>query len=192
MEAKKQGAGEEDLSMEEILQSIRRIIADEEDPSKDQAAAAAPDASPTPAPTAPATPEPSDVLELTDMIAEEPITSTDVLGQIDAMFAPEPAPVAAAAEPAPTAAHPTVDNTDALLSGIAEQAALSSLSKLSMPDAPLSGYTPSPSPGFRSGNTVEDMVAEMLRPMMKTWLDTNLPGIVERIVEREVVRLTRR
>jgi cell pole-organizing protein PopZ len=36
------------------------------------------------------------------------------------------------------------------------------------------------------------MVKEMLRPMLKEWLDRNLPPMVERIVEREIVRLTRR
>ena len=32
----------------------------------------------------------------------------------------------------------------------------------------------------------------MLRPMLKEWLDRNLPPMVERFVEREIVRLTRR
>lgn len=32
----------------------------------------------------------------------------------------------------------------------------------------------------------------MLRPMLKDWLDTNLPPMVERYVEREIARLTRR
>ena len=33
---------------------------------------------------------------------------------------------------------------------------------------------------------------ETLRPMLKEWLDQNLPQLVERYVEREIVRLTRR
>jgi hypothetical protein len=32
----------------------------------------------------------------------------------------------------------------------------------------------------------------MLRPMLKEWLDQNLPPMVERYVEREISRLTRR
>ena len=36
------------------------------------------------------------------------------------------------------------------------------------------------------------LVKEMLRPMLKEWLDRNLPPMVERYVEREIVRLTRR
>ena len=43
-----------------------------------------------------------------------------------------------------------------------------------------------------TGKTIEELVKEMLRPMLKDWLDRNLPAIVERYVEREVVRLTRR
>ncbi|MEJ0009072.1 MAG: DUF2497 domain-containing protein [Alphaproteobacteria bacterium] len=46
-------------------------------------------------------------------------------------------------------------------------------------------------PVFRSGNTVEDLVLEVLRPMLKQWLDANLTGIVERLVEREIRKLTR-
>ena len=44
----------------------------------------------------------------------------------------------------------------------------------------------------QNARTLEDLVKEMLRPMLKDWLDRNLPGVVERYVEREIVRLTRR
>lgn len=37
-----------------------------------------------------------------------------------------------------------------------------------------------------SGNPIENMVSEMMRPMIKEWIDTNLPGIVERKVEAEI------
>ncbi|CAN5857221.1 PopZ family protein [soil metagenome] len=43
-----------------------------------------------------------------------------------------------------------------------------------------------------NGKTVEDLVKEMLRPMLQEWLDRNLPPMVERYVEGEIVRLTRR
>lgn len=39
--------------------------------------------------------------------------------------------------------------------------------------------------------TLEGMVREMLRPMLKEWLDENLPSIVEKMVEREIERLSR-
>lgn len=42
-----------------------------------------------------------------------------------------------------------------------------------------------------TGNTLEDLVRELLKPMLREWLDANLPGVVERIVTREVERITR-
>jgi len=220
------GSGEEDLSMEEILQSIRKIIAeDDSEPKK----------------AAPIEPEDTDVLELTEMVTEdgsvvslkseekpvEPVKDeapADVLNSIDQALAPEkppekpvePAKVSSpqddidamfAAIPAtpevipeavapPTPAAPVakslpVETTDSLLSDEASHAAVSSIQKLKAAEPELPPLHVSPSPLFRSGNTVEDMVADMLRPMMKSWLDANLPQIVERIVEREVKKLTK-
>jgi len=42
-----------------------------------------------------------------------------------------------------------------------------------------------------SGVTLEDMMREMLRPMLKEWLDENLPSVVERMVEKEIARISR-
>ncbi|MCC3859794.1 DUF2497 domain-containing protein [Emcibacteraceae bacterium Y4] len=42
-----------------------------------------------------------------------------------------------------------------------------------------------------SGNTLEDLVRELLRPMVKQWLDENLPDIAERMVAKEIARLAR-
>jgi hypothetical protein len=39
--------------------------------------------------------------------------------------------------------------------------------------------------------TVEDLMKEMLRPMLKAWLDDNLPSLVERLVRAEIERVTR-
>jgi cell pole-organizing protein PopZ len=44
-------------------------------------------------------------------------------------------------------------------------------------------------PAFKSGETVEDIVAQMLKPMMKDWLDNNLPKLVNQIVEREIAKI---
>jgi len=41
-------------------------------------------------------------------------------------------------------------------------------------------------------NTLEGLVREMLRPMMKEWLDSKLPELVERLVEKEIARITGR
>lgn len=39
--------------------------------------------------------------------------------------------------------------------------------------------------------TVEAMIRDMLRPMLKDWLDENLPALVERMVEKEIARISR-
>lgn len=211
MEAKKQGAGEEDLSMEEILQSIRRIIADDNDGGKPQAE-----------PVAVA----SDILELTDMIEEDgsitdlkavksadvvkevekPVEKSsekpvDVLNNIDAALAKEVVANAEKSDPIVSGKPENIEkkvekmsapDNDILLSKDAADTALSALSKLNVPEELPPERPTTPSPVFRSGTSVEDMVAEMIRPMLKDWLDVNLPIIVERIVEREVTRLSRR
>lgn len=42
-----------------------------------------------------------------------------------------------------------------------------------------------------SGLTIEAMMREMLRPMLKEWLDEHLPAVVERMVEKEISRISR-
>jgi cell pole-organizing protein PopZ len=42
-----------------------------------------------------------------------------------------------------------------------------------------------------SGNTLEDLVRELLKPMLRSWLDDNLPPLVERMVAKEIARLAR-
>jgi cell pole-organizing protein PopZ len=45
----------------------------------------------------------------------------------------------------------------------------------------------------RSGETsLEGMTRDLLRPMLKDWLDTHLPPIVEAMVEREIMRITKK
>lgn len=82
-----------------------------------------------------------------------------------------------------------------LIDGSAAGAAADAFSRLSLA---VQESVPTPAatdPGMLIGGkqqTVEDLVKDMLRPMLKDWLDRNLPGVVERYVEREIVRLTRR
>jgi uncharacterized protein len=42
-----------------------------------------------------------------------------------------------------------------------------------------------------SSVTLEGLMREMLRPMLKEWLDENLPAVVERMVEKEIARISR-
>lgn len=43
----------------------------------------------------------------------------------------------------------------------------------------------------QNARTIEDLIQEMLRPMLKGWLDDNLPQIVERMVRAEIERVSR-
>ncbi|MDB5513047.1 MAG: hypothetical protein JWR08_2530 [Enterovirga sp.] len=43
----------------------------------------------------------------------------------------------------------------------------------------------------RNARTLEDLVKELLKPMLKTWLDDNLPPLVERLVRAEIERVAR-
>lgn len=42
-----------------------------------------------------------------------------------------------------------------------------------------------------AGLTIEQLMRDMLRPMLKDWLDENLPAMVERIVAEEIARAAR-
>lgn len=44
----------------------------------------------------------------------------------------------------------------------------------------------------RSTPTLEDLARDLMRPVIKEWLDQNLAGIVERMVQEEIERVTRR
>jgi hypothetical protein len=192
---------DQDQSMEEILQSIKRIIAEEGTPTAG-----------------------SDVLELTDMIddsvpaippgMEEPAAPLATMSIEEIMAAPlssggsfespplpkpepaakpEPAPVAFTPPLAPAPQpEPAPAKEEALVSDSTLNSAAAALSALkNIPDAPLPSFTPS-NVGFRSGTTVEDLVLEALKPMLKEWLDANLTGITERLVEKEVRKLSNR
>ena len=39
--------------------------------------------------------------------------------------------------------------------------------------------------------TLEEIVRAEMRPILKAWLDENLPPLVERLVQREIKRITR-
>ncbi|MDQ4420287.1 DUF2497 domain-containing protein [Sphingobium sp. DEHP117] len=58
--------------------------------------------------------------------------------------------------------------------------------------AALSSLMIKPSEPEAAENTLEGLVREMLRPMMKDWLDANLPRLVEGMVAKEIARITGR
>ncbi len=183
---------DQDQSMEDILQSIKRIIAEEGDPV---------------APPPPA----EDVLDLTEMLADEsstkpaekPAATSDmsleeIMAAPVASMMPEtetpklPEPEAAVipmpeSDPVPMQSFAADEGLMSEATRVASMAALAALNETSM-------VPPSAAPStiaFRSGTTVEDLVRESLRPMLREWIDSHLPGIVETLVEREIRKLTR-
>lgn len=180
-------------TMEEILASIRRIISEDDAPAETAPAA---EAAPEPTPE----PEPAPVVEAPVEVEEEVLELTEpyeppaaeAIGDLDVADA-APFPVEPTPEPAPEPAAPAEPELDALVGETAAASAASAFAGLAAtiqkPDA---APTPStPDMGFMSGNTVEAMVRDMLRPMLKEWLDANLPGIVEAQVRKEVERIAR-
>ncbi len=190
------------MSMEEILQSIRKIIA-EDDPNAKKPAEAKPNGQEPMAEAKKNEVPGSDVLELTEMLKEDgtvvsvapeaakPAAAGDVLSAIDTALAPEAAKPGQPPAVAPAPAPAPVSAGEALLSPEAAALAAASLEKLHRAETEPPPVVTTPAPSFRSGLTIEDMVEQMLRPLMKSWLDVNLPPIVERIVEREVKKLTK-
>lgn len=169
-------------SMEEILASIRRII------SEDGATV-----EPTPAdPNAEPAPEPAPMIDMAQMDAEPPVLELveEVLedGSVENIvpqqdYQPEPVIVTAP----PPEALPR-DNSR-LLSDTAAQASANALNNLSRL---VGGNININSQPIGAGHkTLESMVAELLRPILKDWLDRNLPAIVERIVQKEIQKITR-
>lgn len=177
--------------MEEILASIRRIIADDDDPSASHA-----DKSSHPA-------HPDDVLDLADM----PDTRVHVSDALEIE-----APDLSFRQPPE---QPKRGAANGLAAHVSPQFRVTTPS----PDAgsetgPAPGRYPgqqaeslvstettaSVSQAFnilshtilaQNARTLEDLVREMLKPMLKVWLDDNLPPLVERLVRAEIERVAR-
>jgi cell pole-organizing protein PopZ len=180
-----------DPSMDDILASIRKIISDDE--ARAQASVQHPG---RPAVTPSGGPRLNaggdDVLLLTDLI-EEPKPGAAGDAAPPPIPLPRIDPVRAAEMPQPSFEP---DRSDAgLIGGGAAASASSAFSRLSqaVDDSVARSAAPEPGPMVgNNGKTVEELVKETLRPMLKEWLDRNLPTLVERYVEREIARLTRR
>jgi cell pole-organizing protein PopZ len=188
-------------SMEDILASIKRIIAEDSEavgaraPRLRKEAMAAVAASPViaavreeePAPIeAPAPEEVEPPVEVEASAPAEipsPEISNDVLELTspmpEAATAKEPAAVPAAAKPIPLNGAAT----DGLLSNPAAQASRNAFAALTQLQV-----------RSETGqeNTLEGLVSDMLRPMLREWLDRELPALVERLVSAEVARLSGR
>jgi hypothetical protein len=177
--------GQHEPSMEEILASIRRIIAEDgETPAETPAAAA---------PAAPAQ-RPEEILELTDVVDEEgtvvvPPAAAAPAAKPPPRVEPEPPPPPPPPPPAPPPLR-MPEGDDRLVSGGAAAASVAALSQLATAGAP-PRERQSDMPLGAAGKTLEELVRELLRPLLKEWLDTNLPPLVERVVQEEIRRMAR-
>lgn len=174
-------------SMEEILASIRRIIAD--DSNAQSATAPKPGAeAEQPVNTVlvsgeDAPPAEADVLELTQPVAAGPafkaVRGSDLMFREEQRRSPEPAPIAAPAPVQVAAPQEHAMRDQDLLSP-------SSTAAVSAAFNALAGTVLT-----EHARSLEDIVREMLRPMLKQWLEENLPGLVERLVRAEIDRVSR-
>ena len=188
--------------MEEILASIRRIIADDQEGGK-SAAPSAPSASlqqparaaPTPPPPAPPPPPrmEEEVLDLAEFATAVPRGPSldldhDDVGYRDATeidfdsLAVDEEPPPAPPPGRPRAPEPLFEPEplrERLISNSTDTTVTTSFNMLAHTVL------------TQNARTLEDLVKDMLRPMLKGWLDENLPGLVERLVRAEIERVTR-
>jgi cell pole-organizing protein PopZ len=202
--------------MEEILASIRRIIADDDaakapppplpEPPKAPPVAAAPVRPVPPPPEPPKAPSVNETV-LDEMLAELNATpapvdaaddmASDVLDLTEAMAEPSPAPSGFRTidgqsdivfeDSAPDHfAEPTLNGPRFPERG--QRALMSSATSAAVDSA---FNTLAHTVLVQNARTLEDLVKEMLQPLLKTWLDDNLPGLVERLVRAEIERVSR-
>ena len=170
--------------MEDILASIKRIIADEPPtapppqraPEQPAAARVLPVMQPrTPPPAAVPSREPPPPWPARREPLPEPQPPESILELTNRMpepRAPEPPPVQRAAEAPPV------------------QRAVERIRQAEVPQD-LLPRTPAPR-SAGSDVTLDALVREMLEPMLSDWIDRNLPEMVERIVQAEIRRMTER
>jgi uncharacterized protein len=211
-----QPAKAQEPTMEEILASIRRIIADD-DAAKPQAK---PPSTKPPEPVAKAAPPvaaPSEAMgqddidamlsavddDLDDVTPTPPESPAEVLELTEAMAAAPAEPKAPAFrkidaeqdvvfdEPPPPPAAPPPPAPAKPDPAQAEGSEPPLLSPAATAVVNSAFGTLAHSMLVQNAKTLEDLVKEMLRPLLKAWLDDNLPTLVERLVRAEIERVSR-
>jgi hypothetical protein len=207
-----QAAKVQEPSMEEILASIRRIIADDEanKPAENQpeAAIATADAAngsaatprmpsaPSPRPATPVAelkPPPlrePDVLDLTEAMATAPSAAPSfrtIDGSSDIVFS-DRSPDSPPASPPPEPVR-VVEEPRRQFSQTMPERGLMSATTANAVDSAFNSLATTVL--GQNARTLEDLVKEMLRPLLKSWLDDNLPSLVDRIVRAEIERVSR-
>ncbi|MXO96901.1 DUF2497 domain-containing protein [Erythrobacter aquimaris] len=156
-------------SVEEILDSIKKVIArDSEERSEMIAERRSRRAAPADTSEPVDEQEAEDVLELGNDLGEEIAVDGAASSNADAYASDE-----------------DDDDADGLTRGDTRQAMRDNFAALAMLSQP--GKQPQI---VRQGETsLEGLVRDMLRPMLAEWLDNNLPGMVEDLVKAEIARI---
>lgn len=212
-----QAAKGQEPSMEEILASIRRIIADD-DGAKVPPPRAVEPLMPQPSPVLPpriaplspvppmpalpniameqghtepmqAQPEAMSPARLPEPEDEPPADIFDLTEHMTAVSSPEVQGFRAIDERPSASEPPPAREPDRLPATESNDRSLISPSTSAAVDSAFN--TLAQTVLVQNGRTLEDLVREMLRPMLKTWLDDNLPGMVERLVRAEIERVSR-
>ncbi|MES2989747.1 MAG: DUF2497 domain-containing protein [Pseudomonadota bacterium] len=153
-------------SMEEILSSIKRIIAEEGDAAVSTRTRRGGRTGQAVTPRA----DVDEVLELSDPVAEEPF------GELPELTQEKPMPMGTPTPPEPAQAKPILSERTAE----ATRGPLEALSRMVV------------KPEIAGSDSLEGLVRELLKPMLSEWLDANLPQIVESMVAKEISRITGR
>ena len=193
-------------SMEEILASIRRIIADDqvaksEDPHPVRSAALPEndddvlDLAEVAKPIRKALPAPIEVepIGFRDEVAADLMDFDSISFDDVAEPEPEPEPEFDAVWDEPLAPEPPPPRQEARHELRPEPANAGERLTSAVTDASVAQAFNMLSNTVLSNNarTLEDLVQDMLRPMLKSWLDDNLPVMVERLVRAEIERVAR-
>ena len=174
-------------SVEEILESIKKVIARDNRAEAEQVRRRREGGGvmtvrtlPTPQadPVYDQPDEPAPVLELTDAELAPLDDEDEDFAEDGGEYAMDEPEDEAAAPPAQTAEEP-------LLAANARSSVRESLTALAMLAEP--GARPQI---VRSGETsLEGLVRELLKPMLAEWLEKNLPGMVDQLVAAEISRI---
>jgi len=192
---------DQEPSIEEILNSIRQIISDDDDSAPPAPEEPAPVFTPEPVAAQPF--EQDDVIELMDRVEEEqdisfaesepdieiemretpqePEPEDQYIPEEEEAPPPPPPRKAPEARPAPRPAPQPEPEADSVFTRQAEDAAFGAFSELARKTAVEYG-----------GITLEEIVRSELKPMLRDWLDRHLPSMIERLVQEELERVSKR
>ena len=180
-------------SMEEIIASISRVIAEDKHSGNTHTGNLRPGGK-----VAPGQPEGSDILELTQVVDKDGSVHR-IASRATAEVAPSSEPVITDLSPPAVAtthvdpqghakSEPTVDPVrERIVSTATSGAAAAAFAQLGA--LPRDRRREGELPLRGAERTLEEIVRGMLRPMLQSWLDEHLPDIVERLVREEIARV---